>query len=107
MPKKTIFRTYYEKIPKQLRNKYVLTVAVFLVWMLFFDRHDFFTQRHLQNTLNDMEAKTEHFKEKVKEVEKENEDLTTNQETMERFAREKYLMKRDDEEVFVIERKEN
>ena len=106
MPKKSVFRLYYEKIPKQLRNKYILTAAVFCVWMLFFDRHDVFTQLHLQNTLDDMEAKNEHFEEKIKEVDKEDKELSANQESMERFAREKYLMKKDDEEIFVIEREE-
>ncbi len=89
-----------------MRNKYVLTAVLFCVWMLFFDRHDLFTQRHLQNTLDDMNAKNKHFQEKVKEVDKENRELSASEENMERFAREKYLMKKDDEEIFVIERKE-
>ncbi len=102
MAKKSIFREYFEKIPKPFRNKYILTGIAFCGWMLFFDRHDLFTQLHLQNTLEDMKEKNAHYVEKVEEVNSASENLSENNDAKERFAREEYFMKKDDEEVFVI-----
>jgi len=106
MARKKTVGNYYEKIPKPIRNKYALTLIAFVVWMFFFDRNDVFTQFKLNNTLNDLEQKNTHYVDKLEDVSATALDLSENKEAQERFARETYLMKKQDEEVFVIKQKD-
>jgi cell division protein FtsB len=97
------------KIPQKLipvyrfvRNKYLLTGLFFLVWLMFFDRYDFFSQYRTVQELNKLNKEKDYYRQ---EIEKNNVDLNNllnNSEELERIAREKYLMKADDEEVFII-----
>ena len=85
-----------------LKNKYVLTVLAFLVWMMFFDRNDVFMQFSQRSKLSQMQQDKLYFKEEIEKNQKIMDDLMNNPEKLERFAREKYLMKKDDEDVYVI-----
>ena len=73
-----------------------------MLWITFFDRNDLISQRHLQRIIDDMETKKEHYKVEIENVKKEKEALFSDQATLEKFAREKYLMKKDNEDIFVI-----
>jgi cell division protein FtsB len=90
------------KIPALLRNKYLLATAAFLSWMLFFDDNDIISQVRLRLKLSEYESKKEYYQEKISEVKKEKEELLTNQASLEKFAREQYMMKKDNEDLFVI-----
>ncbi|GAB3827371.1 FtsB family cell division protein [Pontibacter rugosus] len=96
-----------QRIPKMFRNFYFITSLVFVVWMLFFDSNDFITQYQMRRQLNNLEADKEHYLEKMAEVEKDRKELMGNPELLEKFAREKYLMKRPGEDVFIIVPKED
>lgn len=85
-----------------MRNKYVLTALVFLVWLVFFDRHNLVTQFKLKQELTDVEKEKLYYQDKAIEVEAEAKGLFSNAEKLEKFAREEYLMKKDNEEVFII-----
>ncbi len=82
---------------------YLLTLAGFVVWMLFFDEKDYFTQRHRQQELEKLEQKVEYYKGEISQTRRQVEALDKDPAMLEKFAREKYLMKRDNEDVFVIE----
>ena len=90
-------------IPSWLKNKYVLTVIGFAVWMLFFDDRDvyntYFKQRRELNTLQDNKV---YFEKQITATSKELDQLKINAATIEKYAREKYLMKRDNEDLFVV-----
>lgn len=90
-------------IPAFLRNKYFLAAAAFAVWMFFFDKNDFFTQRERQKELEALEASKQYYTEQIAEERKSLEELQSDPATIEKFAREKYLMKRDNEDVFLIQ----
>jgi cell division protein DivIC len=90
------------KIPAVLRNKYFFATAAFLSWMLFFDDNDIISQVRLRLKLSEYEAKKEYYQEKISEVKKEKQELLTNQASLEKFAREQYMMKKDNEDLFVI-----
>jgi cell division protein DivIC len=96
-------RQYLDKIPSWLKNKYVLTALCFTVWVLFIDDRDFITThfRHV-NELHKLEARKLYFEEQIRTVSKELDQLKSNPATLEKYAREKYLMKRDNEDLFVI-----
>ena len=89
-------------IPAFLRNKYVIALGVFAFIMLFFDKNDIFTQAARNRQLQDLEKSKQHYTEIISAEQSELERLKTNPATLEKYAREKYLMKRDNEDLFLI-----
>ncbi|WP_425549099.1 FtsB family cell division protein [Aquimarina addita] len=83
-------------------NKYVLIVLVFMVWMLFLDANSWFTHRELDQEIKELKDNKEYYK---KEIIKDQKDIKTLKDSneLEKFAREEYFMKRDDEEIYIIE----
>lgn len=93
----------FSKIPNWLKNKYILTIVGFIVWLLFFDQNNFLTQYDFIKQLKSLEKDKAFFMEELNKTRQELNDLTTNPVTLEKFAREKYFMKKDNEEIFVFE----
>lgn len=91
------------KIPKPFRNFYFLTGSIFLLWMLFLDSNNLIARYQLTSKLSSMENEKEYYEEKIQEVEKDREELFGDADLVEKFAREKYLMKKPTEEIFIIE----
>lgn len=92
----------FKKIIKFLKNKFVITTLAFLIWMTAVDRNSFIVQYKLRRELNDLRQKKEYY---ISEIEKDKNalhDITTNVKTLEKFGREKYLMKKDNEDIFMI-----
>jgi len=85
-----------------MKNRYVLTTAAILTWMLFFDHNDLVSQVQLRMKLADHHSKLTYYKNAIIEVNKEKQELLTDKAMLEKFAREKYRMKRPDEDLFVI-----
>ena len=90
---------------KFIKNKYFLTTIGIIVWLLFFDKNDFFSQMELMGKLNKLRADKTYYLAEIKNNRDAIEDLKTNKKSLERFAREKYLMKKDNEDVYVIVKK--
>ncbi len=90
------------KFFRYTKNFYVLVTAFSLIWMLFIDNNDFITQFTLRQELNRLEDEKEYYQEKITEVKEEREQLLSNDMLLEKFAREKYLMKKEKEDVYVI-----
>jgi cell division protein FtsB len=91
-----------KKLPKAFRNFYIVTGLIFLVWMLFLDSNDFLSRYKLTSKLRSLEGEKEYYLEKIKEVEKDKEELMGTKELLEKFAHEKYLMKKDTEDIFIV-----
>jgi cell division protein DivIC len=70
--------------------------------MTFLDSNDLISRFRMNSKLSSLEDEKEYYLEKIKEVEKDRTELMTNKELLEKFAREKYLMKKESEDVFVI-----
>jgi cell division protein FtsB len=92
----------FKKLPPAFRNFYVVCGALFLFWMLFLDSNDLITRFKMGAKLGDLEDEKEYYNQKIVEVEKDRNELMTNKELLEKFAREKYLMRKESEDVFVI-----
>lgn len=90
------------RIPPLLKNFYVLTGILFLIWMLFFDSNDLITQMRLSKKESELEKTKEFYLEKISEVKADREALLNNEDLLEKVAREKYFMKKPNEEVFVV-----
>ncbi len=91
-----------KKIPAFSRNFFFLTAFFFLVWMLFFDSNDIYSQYKLSRKLKNLEARKTFYQEKIMEVQQDREELLSNPELLEKFAREKYLMKKPTEDIYVL-----
>jgi cell division protein DivIC len=92
-----------KKLGLILTNKYLVVSVFFVVWMLFFDQRDFFQQRERQKELDKLEAKKKYYQQEIARTKKELEDLQNNPAALEKFAREHYLMKKDGEDIYIIE----
>jgi len=86
-----------------LRNKYVLTTLVFLVWLGFFDQNNFVDRISLSNRNRDLKRQKEFLQKEIKENMENMEELRSSPEKLEKFAREQYMMKRADEDLFIID----
>ncbi len=92
-----------KKLPPIFRNFYVVTGVCFLIWLTFLDSNDLISRFSLSAKLHSLENEKEYYEKKIKEVEQDRKELMTNKELLEKFAREKYLMKKETEDVFVIQ----
>ena len=86
-----------------LGNKYILAATAFVVWLLFFDRNDVFTQFERQGELKDLQESKQYYADQIKQERKSLEELRSNPITIEKYARERYGMKRDNEDVYIIQ----
>ena len=89
-------------IPSWLKNKYLIALGVFAVIMLFFDKNDVFTQSARKKQLRELQESKQYYTDRIASERKELEELKSNPGTLEKYAREKYLMKRDNEDLYLI-----
>jgi cell division protein FtsB len=91
-----------KKILNVIKNKYFLTILGLSIWLTFFDRYDLVAQYESRQRLKQLEADRQYFRDEILKSQIDMHDLQTNAASLEKFAREKYLMKKDDEDIFVI-----
>lgn len=84
-------------------NKYILVLALFVVWMMAFDRNDFASQRRSKVHLQELRQSISYLNGEIARMDSERVALMQNPEALEKFAREKYRMKRDGEDLYVIQ----
>jgi hypothetical protein len=94
----------WQKIPPFFRNKYVLVITAFLVWLTFFDRNNFISQVRLGQILTEKRAQKNFYLDEIKRDSISMHELMSDTVSLEKFGREKYIMKKDDEDVFLIVR---
>jgi cell division protein FtsB len=92
-----------KQVTNILTNKYFLAGAFFLVWMLFIDQRDFFQQRERKAELAKLQEKKHYYQDEIAKARKTLNDLQSNPAALEQFARERYLMKKDGEDIFTLE----
>ena len=97
----------FSRFPTWVFNKYLLATVGFIVWMLFFDRNDMITQTERSNELRTLQDSKEYYMQQITDERKALQDLKNNPAAIEKLAREKYLMKRDDEDIFIIQPAQN
>lgn len=88
-----------------IKNKYLITLVALLVWLSFFDKNDFSTQRDLSLKVSKLQGERDYYIKAIETNKREIRELQTDSNNLEKFARENYLMKRDNEDVFVIVKK--
>ncbi len=91
-----------ERFINTIRNQYLIAGVAFLVWMCFFDRYDITTQYNFQTEKTKLEQEKEYYTTEIESISQSIKDVQYNQSEIQRIAREKYKMKKDQEDVYII-----
>ena len=85
----------------KLKSPFILIGLLFVLWMLFFDSNSYLNHNRLSNDINQLQKDKQHYKEEIKKDSIALEELSS-PEGLEKYAREKYHMKKENEEIFLI-----
>ena len=95
-------KQFFLKIWPWVRNKYVITIAVFAIWMLFFDQNNMADRMRMSGEIRQLEADRKYYLEEIQKDSTRLQELTTDKDNLEKYAREQFLMKKKNEDVFVV-----
>ncbi len=90
------------KIPVFLKNKYMITLIIFGVWVGFFDQNDLWDKAKLSTRIKQLEKQKKHYEIEIEQNQRKLKEIEESPESLEKFAREQYLMKKKNEDIFVI-----
>ncbi|MGA1225739.1 MAG: FtsB family cell division protein [Tamlana sp.] len=94
--------SFKNKYLKPFKNWFILILVIFAVWMLFFDANSWLIHHELNTEIKNLENEKEYYKKEIEKDQKAIKELSTDN-GLEKFARETYYMKRDNEEIYIIE----
>lgn len=93
---------FIDKIPAAFRNKYILTILIFLVWLLLLDSNNLVSRFKEMRELNRLRKDREYYLNKIEADRRKLLELKTDDDNLEKFAREQYRMKKPDEDLYII-----
>ena len=96
-----------KKLPKPLRNKYFILFLFFILWIIFLDDYNLINQSKIKSTVDDLKSQKEFYINEIKSDSTELHKLQNDPAEQEKFAREKFLMKKENEDIFIIREVEN
>jgi cell division protein DivIC len=92
------------RLPQRIiKSPYMLLTLGFAIWMLFFDSADLMTQYKLTRQIRKLREEQIYYLKQIEIVTKERQELMSSEELLEKFAREKYLMKKPTEDIYILE----
>jgi cell division protein FtsB len=99
-----LFKNFSSRYPvlNFLSNRYVLVIIFVIVWMMFLDNYSYFEHKVLDKEIEELEDNKEYY---IQEIKKDSTSIKQlkNADQTEKYAREKYYMKRDNEDIYIIE----
>lgn len=93
----------WKRILPFLKNKYILSLIIFFIWILVFDQNNLIDRYINYREIRQLEKDNQYFRDRIKKDSVRMNELKTDNENLEKFAREQYLMKRENEDIFIIE----
>lgn len=87
---------------RKFTNKYTIAGLIFLVWIAFFDKNSIVEKMQLRSKIGTLEKEKDYYQKKIEEDNRKIKELLSSPDNLEKFAREQYLMKKDNEDIFVI-----
>jgi cell division protein DivIC len=100
-----MIKKFLDSIPSFLKNKYLLTGVAFLILMLFLDRNNLVSQYNMRKELNGLRKELQFYRDQARMDSIELSRLLGDSLELEKLGREKYMMKRDSEDIYIIVRK--
>lgn len=93
---------YIDKIPAIFRNKYFLTIFLFLIWIILMDSNNLLLRIREVRELRKLKSDKEYYTNKIENDKNKLKELKTDNHNLEKFAREQYRMKKPDEDLFIV-----
>jgi cell division protein DivIC len=93
---------FIEKIPAIFRNRYLLTIVIFLIWLFFLDSNNLISRFEEMRELNKLKTDREYYIQHIATDKQKLHELKTDNHDLEKFAREQYHMKRPDEDLYIV-----
>ena len=93
---------FIDRIPASFRNKYVLTILFFLIWIILLDSNNLISRFRDMRELSRLKTDREYYLNKIEEESRKLRELKTDNDNLEKFAREQYRMKKPDEDIYII-----
>jgi cell division protein DivIC len=93
---------YADKIPPVFRNKYFLTLAIFIIWISLLDSNNLVDRYGQLKDLQKLKSEKEYYTKKIEADREKLKELKTDNHNLEKFAREQYRMKRKDEDLYIV-----
>ncbi|WP_109694782.1 FtsB family cell division protein [Chitinophaga deserti] len=90
------------KFPRWARNKYIISCILFGGWLIFLDRNNVLYQFQLYREVNQLEDQKAFYLKEIEQDRQNHQDLFSSPDKLEKFAREQYMMKKDDEDIYVV-----
>ena len=87
---------------QRFANKYTFVGLLLVIWIALFDKYSFIDRLQLCSKINQLENEQKYYREKIEEDKRKKEELLGNRDNLEKFAREQYLMKKENEDIFII-----
>lgn len=94
------------KLKKILLNKYVVVLVVFFVFLIFFDQHNLINRWKTGRNIKGLEKEIEFYNNEIESNKKKMNDMQVSDESLEKYAREHYYLKKDSEDIFIIKEKD-
>jgi cell division protein DivIC len=98
----TIRFNFTDKIPPVFRNKYILTIIIFVVWVLLLDSNNLVSRFKDMRELHKLKIDREYYIKRIEDDKQKLHELKTDNHNLEKFAREQYRMKKPDEDLYII-----
>ena len=95
-------KEFYKKIPSVFKNKYFIVGSIFIIWIVFLDEDNLVLLNQQQSKLEETQEIIDSLKTEISEMEDKLDRLNNNQKELEKFARENFLMKKDNEDIIII-----
>jgi cell division protein FtsB len=99
------FLSFFQKIKPYFKNKYIVILLAFGVYYVFFDSYKLSTRISNARKINKLEQDIAYYKTQIESDKRQMQELHSNNKDLEKFAREKYLMKKENEDIFVLDEK--
>ena len=90
------------KVFRKFTNKYLFVGILFLVWIAFFDKNSFVEKMQLRHKINTLTEQKEYYQKTIEDDNRKIQELLSNRDNLEKFAREQYLMKNSNEDIYII-----
>lgn len=91
-----------DRLPAWMKNRYVITILIFLIWIILLDPNNLISRAREIRTRNRLEREKEYYMGRIEEDRRKLNELRTSNENLEKYAREQYRMKKPDEDLFII-----
>jgi cell division protein FtsB len=91
-----------DKVPPILRNRYILTILIFVIWVLLLDSNNLIARYKEMKELQKLKIDREYYIKRIEDDKKKLHELKTDNHNLEKFAREQYRMKKSDEDLYII-----